>query len=107
MRCHAAVIAWAHGQLAWIFRRRRRPPRTSRAAACSTRSQCLQLGFGQVAVQRQEFQPVEQDLPASAQVSPARRSRTSPCPSIAICQACSGTSRSAARSRSPSTGPAE
>ena len=28
IRCHAAVIASAHGQLAWIFRRRRRPPRT-------------------------------------------------------------------------------
>ena len=37
IRCHAAVIASAHGQLAWIFRRRRRPPRTRRAAACSTR----------------------------------------------------------------------
>ena len=37
MRCHAAVIASAHGQVAWIFRRRRRPPRTRRAAACSTR----------------------------------------------------------------------
>jgi hypothetical protein len=37
MRCHAAVIASAHGQEAWIFRRRRRPLRTSRAAACSTR----------------------------------------------------------------------
>src|SRR5450755_1245533 len=32
MRCHAAVIASAHGQVAWIFRRRFRPPRTSRAA---------------------------------------------------------------------------
>jgi len=37
MRCHAAVIASAHGQVAWIFRRRFRPPRTSRAAAWSTR----------------------------------------------------------------------
>ena len=37
MRCHAAVIASAHGQVAWIFRRRFRPPRTSRPAACSTR----------------------------------------------------------------------
>ena len=37
MRCHAAVIASAHGQVAWIFRRRFRPPRTRRAAACSTR----------------------------------------------------------------------
>ena len=37
MRCHAAVIASAHGQVAWIFRRRRRPPRTSRAAEWSTR----------------------------------------------------------------------
>jgi len=37
IRCHAVVIASAHGQVAWIFRRRRRPPRTSRAAACSTR----------------------------------------------------------------------
>ena len=37
MRCHAAVMAAAQGQVAWIFRRRRRPPRTSRAAACSTR----------------------------------------------------------------------
>ena len=37
IRCHAAVIASAHGQVAWIFRRRRRPPRTRRAAACSTR----------------------------------------------------------------------
>jgi hypothetical protein len=36
MRCHAAVIASAHGQVAWIFRRRRRPPRTSRAAEWST-----------------------------------------------------------------------
>src|SRR6266568_1893003 len=33
MRCHAAVIASAHGHVAWIFRRRRRPPRTRRAAA--------------------------------------------------------------------------
>ena len=32
-----AVIASAQGQVAWIFRRRRRPPRTSRAVACSTR----------------------------------------------------------------------
>jgi len=32
MRCHAAVIASAHGQVAWIFRRRFRPPRTRRAA---------------------------------------------------------------------------
>ena len=37
MRCHAVVIASAQGQVAWIFRRRRRPPRASRAAACSTR----------------------------------------------------------------------
>ena len=37
IRCHAAVIASAHGQVAWIFRRRFRPPRTSRAAECSTR----------------------------------------------------------------------
>src|SRR6266568_4104069 len=37
IRCHAAVIASAQGQVAWIFRRRRRPPRTIRAAACSTR----------------------------------------------------------------------
>ena len=37
IRCHAVVIASAHGQVAWIFRRRFRPPRTSRAAACSTR----------------------------------------------------------------------
>ena len=29
MRRHAAVIASAHGQVAWIFRRRRRPPRAS------------------------------------------------------------------------------
>src|SRR5450755_928528 len=36
IRCHAAVISSAHGQVAWIFRRRRRPPRTRRAAACST-----------------------------------------------------------------------
>ena len=36
-RCHAAVIASAHGQVAWIFRRRFRAPRTRRAAACSTR----------------------------------------------------------------------
>src|ERR1700689_4701915 len=32
IRCHAAVIASAHGQVAWIFRRRFRPPRTRRAA---------------------------------------------------------------------------
>ena len=37
MRCHAAVIASAQGQVAWIFRCAARPPRTSRAAACSTR----------------------------------------------------------------------
>src|SRR5260370_36707781 len=37
MRCHAVVIASAHGHVAWIFRQRRRPPRTSRAAACRTR----------------------------------------------------------------------
>src|SRR5580704_10508007 len=37
MRCHAAVIASAHGQVAWIFRRRFRPPRTRRPAECSTR----------------------------------------------------------------------
>jgi hypothetical protein len=38
MRCQAAAIAAAQGQVAWIFRRRRRPRRTSRAAACRTRS---------------------------------------------------------------------
>ena len=37
IRCHAAVIASAHGQVAWIFRRRFRPPRNQPAAACSTR----------------------------------------------------------------------
>src|SRR5258708_24983726 len=35
--CHAAVIASAHGQVAWIFRQRRPPPPPSPAAACSTR----------------------------------------------------------------------
>ena len=64
MRCHAAVMAPAHGQVAWILRWRRRPPRTSRAAACSTRYRSVfRLGFGQVAVQGQQFQPGEQDLP--------------------------------------------
>ena len=65
MRCHAVVMASAHGQDAWIFRWRRRPPRTSRAAACSTRTQRPGLGPGpgQVAVQSQQFQPGEQDLP--------------------------------------------
>jgi hypothetical protein len=43
--------------------------------------------------------------PASAQAPAARRSRTSPRPSMAICQAGSGTSRSAACSRSPGTQP--
>jgi hypothetical protein len=42
-----------------------------------------------------------------AQASSARRSRTSPRPSIAACQACSGTSRSAAFSRSASAHPTE
>jgi hypothetical protein len=37
MRFHAVVIASAHGQVAWIFRRRRRPLHASRAAACRTR----------------------------------------------------------------------
>ena len=37
MRCHAVVIASAHGQVAWILRRRRRAPRTRRAAACRIR----------------------------------------------------------------------
>lgn len=37
MHAQAVVMAWAHGQAAWIFRRRCRPPRTRRAAACSTR----------------------------------------------------------------------
>ena len=36
IRCQARVIASAHGQLAAIFQRRRRPPRTRRAAACKT-----------------------------------------------------------------------
>jgi hypothetical protein len=62
MRCHAAVIASAHGQVAWIFRCRC-PPRARRAAVCSTRTQCIRLGCGQVAVQGQQFQPGEQDLP--------------------------------------------
>jgi hypothetical protein len=35
IRCQARVITSAHGQLAGIFQRRRRPPRTRRAAACS------------------------------------------------------------------------
>ena len=182
MRCYATVIAWAHGQLAWIFRRRRRPLRTSRAAACSTRSvfssalarspsrarsfsqasricpviaavsqaaltakpeeEVTQAGvlragmrslaaiedphrrgpadqlvpvraFAQLpgqlgdGVVHSSIQQARCAQPASAQVSLAQCSRTSPCPSIAICQACSGTSRSAVRSRSPSTGPAE
>ena len=62
MRCHAVVMAWAHGQDAWIFRYRRRPPRTSRAAACSSRTQRLGLGPGQVAVQGEQLEPGEQDL---------------------------------------------
>jgi hypothetical protein len=37
IRCQARVIAWAQGQLAGNFQRRRRPPRTRRAAACRTR----------------------------------------------------------------------
>ena len=37
MSRQAVVIASAHGQVAWIFRCRFRPPRTSRAAACRTR----------------------------------------------------------------------
>ena len=45
--------------------------------------------------------------PASAQASSARRSRTSPRESIAICHACSGTMRSAVFSRSPSAQPTE
>jgi len=43
----------------------------------------------------------------SAQVPSVRCSRTSPRPSMAICQAGSETRRSAARSRSPSTQPTE
>ena len=43
----------------------------------------------------------------SAQAPSARRSRTSPRPSMAICHARSGTSCSAALSRSPSTYPTE
>ncbi len=68
MHCHAAVIASAHGQVAWIFRRRFRPPRTSRPAECSTRR--LGLGFGQVAVQGQELEPGEQDLPGHRRGQP-------------------------------------
>ena len=37
MRCQAVTMSAAQGQLAWIFRRRRRPPRVSRAAACRMR----------------------------------------------------------------------
>ena len=44
---------------------------------------------------------------SSWQASSARRSRTSPRLSIAICQACCGTSRSAVFSRSPSAQPTE
>ena len=37
IRCQARVIASAQGQFAAIFQRRRRPPRTRRAAAFRTR----------------------------------------------------------------------
>jgi hypothetical protein len=37
IRCQARVIASVQGQLAGNFQRRRRPPRTRRAAACRTR----------------------------------------------------------------------
>ena len=41
IRCQARAIASAHGQFAAIFQRLRRPPRTSRAAACRTRQRSI------------------------------------------------------------------
>jgi hypothetical protein len=70
MRCQAVVMASAHGQVAWIFSRRRRPPRTRWAAACSTRTQRPGLGPGQVAVQGQQLEPGEQDLPGHRRGQP-------------------------------------
>ena len=52
MRCHAVVIASAHGQLAWIFRRRRQAavPEAGSGVKYSV-PQRLRLGAGQVGEQ--------------------------------------------------------
>ena len=60
IRAQAVAMACAQGQVAGIFSRRRRPPRTSFPAACRTRSQGLWFCSGQVAVQGDEPQPGQQ-----------------------------------------------
>ena len=70
MRCQAVMISSAHGQVAAIFRVLRRPPRTSRAPACRTRTQRLRLCPGEFAVQGQELQPGQQDAGDHGGVEP-------------------------------------